>query len=125
MEKKKIMVVDDEGDFLFITKLNLEQTGKFEVLTLPNAKDILNQSHSFKPDLILLDLLMPGVGGLDACEMLNRDPQGKGVPIVILSALNKDVDKLRAYKAGVVDYLNKPIESKDLIDRIEKALQYK
>lgn len=125
MDKKKIMVVDDESDFLFITKLNLEQTGKFEVLTLPNAKDILSQFHNFKPHLILLDLLMPGVGGLDACEMLNRDPQGKGVPIIILSALNKDVDKLRAYKAGVVDYLNKPIESKDLIVRIEKALQYK
>jgi CheY-like chemotaxis protein len=57
--------------------------------------------------------------------MLNRDPQGKGVPIIILSALNKDVDKLRAFKAGVVDYLNKPIESSDLIGKIEKALQYK
>ena len=118
-------MVDDEKDFLFITKLNLEQSGKFEVLALSSAKDILSQFHSFKPHIILLDLLMPEMGGLEICEMLNNDPLGKGTPIIILSALDKDADKLRAFKAGVVDYLIKPIEDKELIGKIEKALQYK
>ena len=67
MTRKKILVIDDEQDFLRITKLNLEATGKFEVMTLPTAKDIINTVHNFKPDLILLDLLMPVIGGIDAC----------------------------------------------------------
>jgi len=123
--KKRILVIDDEKDFLKITKLNLEETGRFEVMALSNAKDMISWLHNFKPDVILLDLLMPEIGGMEACEMLNNDPIGKGVPIIILSALEKDSDKRSAYKKGVVDYLVKPIEKKDLIAKIEKALQYK
>jgi len=119
------MVVDDEVDFLRLTKLNLENSGKFEVTTLSSAKDILSQLHSFKPDIILLDLIMPTTGGLDVCDMLNNDSLGKNIPVVILSALSKDTDKLKAYRTGIVDYLVKPIESKDLIVKIEKALEFK
>jgi two-component system alkaline phosphatase synthesis response regulator PhoP len=121
--KKRILIIDDEEDFLKITKLNLEETGRFEVMTLPNAKELMSQVHSFRPEVILLDLLMPGVGGMEICDMLNNDPIGKGIPVIILSALDKDSDKLTAYKKGVVDYLVKPIEKKDLIAKIEKALQ--
>ena len=124
-KKKKVMVVDDEQDFLRITKLNLEETGKYEVLTLSSAKNIISQLHGFKPDIILLDLLMPAIGGIDACKMLNDDPAGKSIPIIILSALDKEQDKLKAYKEGVVDYAVKPIEKDELIAKIEKALQYK
>lgn len=123
MEKKKIMLVDDEPDFLKITKLNLEQTGKYEVLALSSAKDIISQLNSFKPDVILLDILMPGLNGIETCEMLNSDPMGKDIPLVILSALDKDVDKLRAYKKGALDYLVKPIETDEIIARMEKAIQ--
>ena len=125
MEKRKVMVVDDEKDFLAITKLNLEETGKYEVTTLSTAKDIIPQMHAFKPDVILLDILMPAVGGLDACEMLNNDPIGKKIPIIIISALSKDKDKISAYKAGVVEYLVKPVEKDEIISKIEKALQFK
>ena len=125
MEKKKIMVVDDEVDFLKIVTLNLEQTGEYEVLTLSSARDILSRVNSFKPDLILLDVVMPGLGGIDACEILNKDRLGKSIPIIIISALDKDKDKLKAYKRGVVDYIVKPIEKEPLIAKIEKALQFK
>lgn len=125
MSKKKIMVVDDEDDFLKIIKINLEHIGGYEVLTLRNAKNILSELHNFKPDLVLLDLLMPGVGGMGACEMLNKDPLGKETPIIILSALDKDQDKLKAYKKGVTDYITKPIEIEELIAKIEKALNAK
>jgi len=125
MEKKKILLVDDEKDFLALVKMNLEISGKFEVNTLSSTKDIISQLHIFKPDLILLDLLMPGVGGIEACEMLNNDPAGQRIPIIILSALDKDSDKRSAYKRGVVDYLVKPIENDFLIARIEKALEVK
>jgi len=125
MEKKKVMIVDDEEDFLRITKLNLEKTDKYEVMTLSNANDIIASLHTFKPDVILLDLLMPEVGGMGACEMLNNDPIGINTPIIILSALDKDTDKLKAYKLGIADYLVKPIGKNELVAKIEKTLQFK
>ena len=125
MEKKRIMIVDDEEHFLRITKLNLEKTGRFEVMTLSRAENIIAELHKYRPDVILLDMLMPKLGGIEACDMLNKDPIGKGIPIIILSALDKEKDRLKAYKSGVVDYLVKPIEKNDLINKIDKALQFK
>jgi len=125
MDKARVMVIDDEEDFCKIIKLNLEETGKFEVLFLLEAREIIKQLQIFKPNIILLDMLMPAVGGLEACEMLNNDPIGQRVPIIILSALDKDSDKSLAFRRGVVDYLIKPIEKDVLITRIEKALKAK
>jgi len=125
MKKKKVMVVDDEKDFLKIIKLNLEQTDDYEVLTLINAREILSRVHEFRPDIILIDILMPKVGGIEACQMLNDDEVGKTIPIIVLSALDKEIDKLKAYKSGVVDYLIKPVDINELTKRIEKALRFK
>jgi len=121
--KKKVLVVDDETAFLRILKLNLEGTGNYEVLTLPGAEDILAQVRAFKPDIILLDIIMSGTKGLDVCEMLNKDPAGCRIPIIILSALDKAADKLQAFKIGAVDYLVKPMGKEELIAKIEKALR--
>jgi len=123
--KKRVMVIDDETDFLTMLKLNLESTGDYDVLTLPTANNIISHVHQFKPDVIILDLLMPGIKGLEACEMLNRDAMGEHIPIIIASALDKDEDRLKAYKSGVVDYITKPIEKKELIRRIEKATEFR
>ncbi len=123
--KRKVMLVDDELDMLSIMKMNLESTGNYEVLTLSTAKDIITHLNAFRPDIVLLDLLMPEIGGLDACKMLNEDPLGRRTPVIILSALDKDVDKVQAYKLGVVDYLEKPIERDILVAKIERALSLK
>ena len=122
--KKKVLVVDDEADFLKILKINLEETNNYEVLTLSSANDIVSKVHIFKPDIILLDILMPGIDGIETCEMLNKDPMGEHIPIIMLSALDKDVDKLKTFKAGVLDYLVKPIKKEDLISKIEKCTQF-
>jgi len=122
--KKKVLVVDDEADFLKILKINLEETNNYEVLTLSSANDIVSQVHIFKPDIILLDILMPGIDGIETCEMLNKDPMGEHIPIIMLSALDKDVDKLKTFKAGVTDYLVKPIKKEDLISKIEKCTRF-
>jgi len=124
-EKKKVLVVDDEADFLKIVKINLEETNNYEVLTLSSANDIISQVHIFKPDVILLDILMPGIKGIEACEMLNKDSMGERIPIIMLSALDKDTDKLKTFKAGVMDYLVKPVKKEVLISKIEKHLQFK
>ncbi|MBU1062432.1 MAG: response regulator transcription factor [Candidatus Omnitrophica bacterium] len=124
MDKKRVLIVDDEKDLCRILKLNLEDTDKYEVLTLSTPRDILSHVQSFKPDVILLDLLMPELNGIEACEMLNKSPvDGKKIPIIIISALDKDEDKIRAYKKGASDYLVKPVERDELIAKIENILQ--
>lgn len=125
MGKKRVMMVDDEIEFLKITKLNLEMTGKYKVMTLSSAKDIISQVQRFKPDIILLDILMPKIDGVEVCKILNENPEGKKIPIIVLSALDTDKDKLMMYKLGVVDFLTKPIEKDSLIAKIEKALAFK
>jgi len=125
MEKKKVLIIDDEQSFLEITKINLENTGEYKVAILSEAKDIISQIHAFQPDIILLDILMPKIDGVEACRMLNNDQAGKGTPIIILSALDADKDKLMMYKLGVVDFIIKPVEIRDLIAAIEKALKCK
>jgi CheY-like chemotaxis protein len=125
MEKRKVMIVDDEESFLQITKINLEKAGKYEVETVSDATDIISRVRSFGPDIILLDILMPKVDGIEVCRMLNADPALSRVPIITLSALDTDKDKLMMYKLGVVDFLVKPIEKDELISKIEKALKYR
>jgi len=119
------MIVDDEVDFLKIVKINLEDTCKYEVETVSDAAGIIERVKLFNPDIILLDILMPKVGGIEVCKMLNEDYAGRRVPIIVLSALDTDKDKLMMYNLGVVDFLVKPVEKDELISRIEKALQYK
>jgi len=122
MGKKKVMVIDDEPDFLSIVKTNLEETNSYEVKTLSSAKNLISEVYSFEPDVILLDMLMPAVGGVEACTILNEDPIGQRIPIIIISALFKDQDKYSAYKEGINDYLVKPVGKNDLIAAIEKAI---
>jgi len=124
-KKKKVMIVDDEVALLEIIKENLESTGKYEVQTLPDAKDIIQEVHHFAPDVILLDLLMPAVGGIEVCQMLNDDQTAKGIPVIVISALDKEADKLNAYEVGVIDYLVKPVKRDELLAKIEQALELK
>ena len=124
-KKKKVMIVDDEVALLEIIKENLESTGKYEVQTLPDAKDIIQEVHHFAPDVILLDLLMPAVGGIEVCQMLNDDQTAKGIPDIVISALDKEADKLNAYEVGVIDYLVKPVKRDELLAKIEQALELK
>ena len=123
MNKKKVMIIDDEEDFIALARSGLERRGGYETMVFSDPKDILEKINMHKPDVILLDLIMPSVGGLDVCEILNKDYYARRIPIIIVSALGKDVDKLKAYKLGVVDYLVKPLVLDDLIIKIEKALQ--
>ena len=125
MAKSKVMIVDDEEYFLRLAQINLEKTGKYEVETMSDASDIISRAKLFNPDIILLDILMPKTDGVEVCKMLNEDPKGKHIPIIILSALDTNRDKLMMYKLGIVDFLVKPVEVNELIARIEKILQYK
>ncbi|HLD40562.1 MAG TPA: response regulator [Candidatus Omnitrophota bacterium] len=125
MEKKRILVIDDDEHIANLIKLRLESAGEYEVKTLFEATDIIGQVRAFKPDVILLDLLMPDIGGLEACRRLNDDAVTYAIPIIVISALSKDIDKLKAYKLGIIDYIVKPFDPKILIATIEKAIRAK
>jgi two-component system alkaline phosphatase synthesis response regulator PhoP len=117
--KKKIMVIDDEKDFLAITKLNLESTGKYEVLCLSNAEDILLKLRTFNPDVIMLDMRMPILKGKDACEVLSSDSIGKNVPVIVVSSWSDDRNMLEPYKQ-VVAHFTKPVAIESLIAKIDE-----
>jgi len=119
------MIVDDEESYALMLKTRLENSGDYEVRAFFEAKDIISHLHEFRPDVILLDLLMPGTGGLDACGMLNSDSLGQATPVIVISGLDKKADKVMAFKAGIIDYLVKPIDDSKLMETIEKAIEYK
>lgn len=124
MEKNKIMIIDDESSAVDLLTHRLESEG-YHVLALSDAKGVISELHSFVPDLIILDLLMPEYGGLDVCEMLNKEPLGLNTPIIVVSALNKDADRKKAYSLGIEAYFVKPVDMDVLLAAIKKLIKNK
>ncbi len=123
MGRKKILVIDDEKDFTKLIKRNLELTGKYEVRTENKGLLGLAAAKEFKPDLILLDILMPDVdGGEVGCELEN-DPETKGIPVIYLTAVvnKEEVDRNEGFIGGH-PFIAKPVSTYELIDYIEKRI---
>lgn len=123
-EKKRIFIADDDEVVLTSLKKLLLMSG-FEVYATTNSKDVSSMVKSFKPDLILLDLLLPDLGGLEICDILNKDTETQGIPIIILSAVGNYTDIRKAYALGVIGYITKPYEFPRLLKEIQKAIDSK
>src|SRR3990167_6492552 len=123
MAVKKILIVDDEAGFARLLKLNLEETGKFEVQTENKGSHALNAARSFKPDLILLDIIMPDMDGSEVANRLKSDPATGNIPILFLTALvkNKEVETTSGTIGGHI-FLAKPITTDELVKNIETVL---
>ncbi len=124
MSKKRILVVDDQEEVLSLLNDSLTGNG-FEVKVCKEPKKVLSSTQSFKPDLILLDLLMPDLGGFEICEILNNDQSTHGIPIIIISGFGDLGDVKKAYKLGVVGYFVKPFALSDLSKEISKVIANK
>ncbi len=111
---KKILVIDDEPKIVQLVRDYLERAG-FRVLTASNGKTALAVTHSEKPDLIVLDLGLPEMDGLDVTRSLRRD---SNVPIIMLTARSEETDKLIGLELGADDYITKPFSPKELVARI-------
>ena len=124
MDKKKILIIDDDKVVLESLRRLLE-LHSYEALAVQEAGEAFSKAKSFNPDVILLDLLMPSLGGLEICEMLNSDKETRGIPIIVVSALDKEADIKKAYRLGVVGYITKPYDLNKLLQEINKAIAYK
>lgn len=122
--KKRVFIADDD-EAVLMSLQKLLQISDFEVEITRNPKEVLPMIKAFRPDIILLDLLMPNLGGLEICEMLNCDEQTQGIPIIVISALGREEDIKRAYRLGVIGYFVKPYDFNDLLKEIKRNIAYK
>ena len=120
---KKVLLIDDEEDFCHFVKLNLEDTGKFEVSMATNGAEGIEIAKENKPDIIMLDLLMPVMDGSEVAEHLLEDERTKNIPSVFVTALTrkKEVDS-HSGTIGGRTFLAKPVTPKELIECIDRVL---
>ncbi|MGA2801241.1 MAG: response regulator [Verrucomicrobiota bacterium] len=118
----KILVVEDNADQLEIIRLVLEKEG-FAIGTAANGGDALVKTRSILPDLIILDLMLPDINGFDICQTLRKDPRTASVPIIMLTGLSGELDRVAALESGCNEFLKKPLKVEKLISVVDKFLR--
>jgi two-component system alkaline phosphatase synthesis response regulator PhoP len=121
MSKGKILVVDDEVYLLQILDFSLGAEG-YEVVTAEDGEQALQKAKSEQPDLIVLDIMMPKVDGYEACRKLKQDPSMKDVPVILLTAKGRDIDRKLGLEVGADDYITKPFSPNKLLEKIGSFL---
>ncbi|MEN8262713.1 MAG: response regulator [Nitrospirota bacterium] len=120
--KTKILVVDDEKDILELVSYNLRQEG-FEVGTSGNGEDALKLIKQNRYELIILDLMLPGIQGIDICKKLKVSENTASIPVIMLTAKGEELDKVLGLEMGADDYITKPFSPRELIARIKAVLR--
>lgn len=124
MENAKILLVDDEQDILDLIKYNLEKEG-FRVSTAGNGREGIAEAERSTPDLILLDVMMPQMDGMETCIQLRERPELKNTIIAFLTARGEDYSQIAGFEAGADDYITKPIKPRVLVSRVKALLRRK
>jgi DNA-binding response OmpR family regulator len=121
-KQKKILLVEDDDSLASVYSVRLEAEG-FVVKRVPNGEDALSAALEFRPDLILLDVMMPKVSGFDVLDILRNTPETANLQVVMLTALSQESDKARAEELGVDDYLVKSqVVIADVVERVKHHL---
>lgn len=120
--KAKILLVDDEPDILEIVGYNLSQEG-YQISTASNGKEAVAKAKSDLPDLIIMDVMMPEMDGIEACEIIRKLPELSNVIITFLTARNEDYTQVAGFDAGADDYISKPIKPKLLVSKVNALLR--
>lgn len=117
----KILTVDDEPDVLELIRFHLSKAG-FEVVQAATGRQALEMIHEEKPDLVLLDLMLPDIDGFGVCELLRRNPDTASLPIIIVSAWGTPDSQSLGLDLGALDYVTKPFSPRVLVNRIQALL---
>ncbi|NDC77289.1 MAG: DNA-binding response regulator [Chitinophagia bacterium] len=118
----KVLVADDEPDILEIVRYNLEAEG-YEVFTASNGEEALTRARALKPDLVILDVMMPHRTGMDVCRNLRSDAAFHNTLILMLTALNDELSQVRGLEYGADDYVSKPVSPRVLVSRVNALLR--
>jgi DNA-binding response OmpR family regulator len=119
VDKNKILVVDDETKITDVLRLYLERDG-FQVLSASNGNQAIDKATSYKPDLIILDLNLPDIDGLEVCRTIRKQ---SNVPIIMLTGRGEEVDKIVGLELGADDYVTKPFSAREIVARVKAVLR--
>jgi len=122
MAKAKILVVDDEEDILRLVEYNLQQNG-YQAICAATGEEALHAARTEQPGLIILDLMLPGMDGLEVCSTLKNDPPTSAIPILMLTAKGEESDIVAGLELGADDYVTKPFNPRVLIARVRALLR--
>jgi two-component system phosphate regulon response regulator PhoB len=122
MPKQTILVIDDEKDILKLVQYNLEKEG-YPVLTAKTGEEGLELAKAKKPDLVILDLMLPGIDGNEVCKLLKSGAQTRAIPVLMLTAKGAEVDQVLGLELGASDYITKPFSVKVLLARVKNAFR--
>ncbi len=119
----RILVVDNENDIVDLLRYNLEKEKEFTVITASNGKQAIEHALEFKPDLVLLDIMMPELNGFDVCKKLKNSPSTSKIPILFLTAKENEIDEIIGLELGADDYIQKPISPRKVVARVKSVIR--
>ncbi|MFN3875156.1 MAG: response regulator transcription factor, partial [Flavobacteriales bacterium] len=119
---QKVLLVDDEPDIIELLRYNLEREG-YAVSTAQNGKDALKLAKAERPDLIVLDIMMPGMDGVEVCNQLRQLPEFKNTLITFLTARGEDYSQIAGFEAGADDFITKPVRPKVFVSKVKAMLK--
>ncbi len=122
MDAKKILVVDDEPDIVELVSYNLRKEG-FEVSSASDGEEALSKIRAGNYDLVILDLMLPGIQGTEICRLLRNDPRTQRLPVIMLTAKGEEIDRILGLEIGADDYLTKPFSPRELAARMRAVLR--
>ncbi len=124
MRKKKILIIDDDVNIIELTKVLLE-SHNYKVSVARDAIEGMKKAKKVKPHLIILDIMMPNINGINTCKSLKEDKKTKDIPVIILTVKWMAEDQRKGLDAGACCYITKPFETEELLAKVEEILQAK
>lgn len=122
MNRKKIVVIEDEPDIVEVVSYNLKREG-YNVLSVERGDEGLNLVRNQSPNLVILDLMLPGMDGLSICQQMKSDPLVRDIPVIIISGKDEESDVVIGLELGADDYLTKPFRGRELVARVKAVLR--
>ncbi len=122
MSREKILIVEDDADIVEVIDYNLKKEG-YRTTAVFNGEDALSCAEKEEPDLMILDLMLPGMDGLEVCRILREKEKTTHIPVIMLTAKSQEIDKIVGLELGADDYITKPFSPRELIARIKAILR--